>query len=358
MSLFFDSENGLYMYEYNIDNIRTKKTVYEEDVVTIIYESEYILNGTSIIQEKRTYGDGSVVILDFLYDDSGVILGVVYNGTTYYYRKNLQGDITGVVNSSGTVVVSYTYDAWGNPVSITGSMSSTLGEINPIRYRGYYYDTETGFYYLQSRYYDPVVGRFISPDDTAFLGVTGTTLSLNLFAYCENNAVNRKDDTGCIFIPTIPTILGGAIIGGILSALLEACVQIFWDGKSLSSLDWKSIGIEFLNGALTGALIACNLPTKTTALGRGIINMFSSLAHSLKKEKFKTINGALGAIGEAIASGAITIIAGILSTKIGKAVNNKNVKEIIKNISINRITRGGIRLSFKIGWYKFEKYFG
>ena len=112
-----------------------------------LYESQYRLNGTSIVREKRTYADESVVILDFLYDDSGVILGVVYNGTAYYYRKNLWGDITGIVNASGSVVVSYTYDSWGNPVSITGSMASTLGEINPMRYRGYYYDNETGLYY-------------------------------------------------------------------------------------------------------------------------------------------------------------------------------------------------------------------
>ena len=202
MSLIYDGDQGLYMYEYNIDNIRTKKTVYGEQGIDFLYESQYILNGTSIVRETRTYADGSVIILDFLYDDSGVILGVVYNGTTYYYRKNLGGDVTGIVNSSGTVVVSYTYDAWGNPVSITGSMASTLGEINPIRYRGYYYDTETGFYYLQSRYYDPVVGRFVSAHDAAFLGVTGTTLSLNLFAYCENNAVNNADEYGYFKIPT------------------------------------------------------------------------------------------------------------------------------------------------------------
>ena len=194
MSLFFDSENGLYMYEYNIDNIRTKKAVYGEQGIDFLYESQYILNGTSIVRETRTYADGSVITLDFLYDDSGVILGVVYNGTTYYYRKNLQGDITGIVNSSGDLVTSYRYDAWGNPVSVTGSMASTLGEINPIRYRGYYYDTETGFYYLQSRYYDPVVGRFISPDDR--LGANQDIFSNNLFSYCSNNYVNYWDPAG------------------------------------------------------------------------------------------------------------------------------------------------------------------
>ena len=89
---------------------------------------------------------------------------IIYNGTDYYYRKNLQGDIIAILNTSGTKVVEYTYNAWGEVLSITGSLVNTIGKINPFRYRGYYYDTETGFYYLQSRYYDPVVGRFLNAD--------------------------------------------------------------------------------------------------------------------------------------------------------------------------------------------------
>ena len=100
--------------------------------------------------------------IDFLYDESGVPYSFVYNGTQYYYLKNLQGDVTGIVNRNKELLVEYNYDAWGNILSITGSMASTIGDINPIRYRSYYYDTDTGFYYLQSRYYDPVIKRFIT----------------------------------------------------------------------------------------------------------------------------------------------------------------------------------------------------
>ena len=256
MSLIYQAGKGVYMYEYNFDGIRTKKTLYQDDAFTLIYESEYILNGTTIIQEKRTYGDGSVVILDFLYDDSGSILGVIYNGTAYYYRKNLQGDITGIVNSAGTLVVSYTYDAWGKPVSITGSMASTLGEINPIRYRGYYYDTETGFYYLQSRYYDPVVGRFISADSTDFLGITGTTLSLNLFAYCENNAVNMIDPSGNVALVDDAAILTAAALVIVATAFIlyisSPSFQKSWRSfcsavSDFFSSAWKKIRSLFVN---------------------------------------------------------------------------------------------------------------
>ena len=93
----------------------------------------------------------------FGYDESGHAATMKYNGTTYYYITNIQGDVLKIVNSSGTAMATYTYNAWGELLSSSGSLAS----VNPIRYRSYYYDAETGFYYLQSRYYDPVICRFI-----------------------------------------------------------------------------------------------------------------------------------------------------------------------------------------------------
>ena len=103
----------------------------------------------------------------FTYDETG-ISGAEYNGTKYSYVKNLQGDVIAIINARGGTVVEYKYDAWGNILSVTGSMASTLGAVNPFRYRGYYYDTESGFYYLQSRYYDPQVGRFLNAGNTQY----------------------------------------------------------------------------------------------------------------------------------------------------------------------------------------------
>lgn len=121
-------------------------------------------------------------------------MSVTYNGTNYYYATNLQGDVTAILNTSGTAVVTYTYDAWGNILSTGGSMASTLGAHNPLRYRGYVYDTDTGLYYLQSRYCDPEMGRFISSDIAVSTGqgLTGN----NTFAYCGNNPVSRSDLSG------------------------------------------------------------------------------------------------------------------------------------------------------------------
>ena len=167
-------------YLYNADGIRTQKTVNGT-------ATEYFLNGSAILAEKT--GD---TVNWFIYDDSGDVLGLIHNGTAYYYLKNQQGDVLKIVDGSGNVVGSYTYDAWGKVLSATGE----IAQANPIRYRSYYYDAETGLYYLQSRYYDPEIGRFISADDTQYLGASGTALGYNLFGYCENNPVNAADPSG------------------------------------------------------------------------------------------------------------------------------------------------------------------
>ena len=110
---------------------------------------------------RQTWGANYI---DFLYDESGLPYSFIYNGTQYYYVKNLQNDVVDIANTSGSIVVNYTYDAWGNILSTTGSMASTVGAVNPLRYRSYYYDTDMGFYYLQTRYYDPAIRRFINAD--------------------------------------------------------------------------------------------------------------------------------------------------------------------------------------------------
>ena len=130
----------------------------------------------------------------YRYGADGQLISLRWQDDEYFYVKNIQGDIIAIVDSNGDVVVEYTYDAWGNQTSCTGSDSSTLGAANPFRYRGYYFDVETGLYYLQSRYYNPQWGRFINADaacDTED-GVLGT----NMFAYCHNNPVMFVDLTG------------------------------------------------------------------------------------------------------------------------------------------------------------------
>ena len=155
-------------------------------------------------------------MLWFLYDSDGTRVGFTYNGAAYYYMTNAQGDVTGIVDSNVNSVVEYSYDAWGKLLSTTGSMADTVGKINSFLYRGYCYDSETGLYYLNSRYYDPETGRFINADDTDVLDESQEELvENNLFAYCTNNPVNKYDSDGHI----AANIIGG-IVGGVSGAAL------------------------------------------------------------------------------------------------------------------------------------------
>lgn len=156
-------------------------------------------NGSTIY--NYTY-DGSTLVrmtvsnhtLTFTYGVNSRPMAVNYNGVNYYYVTNAQGDVIAILNSTGTEVVTYAYDAWGNVLSTGGTMASTLGKENPLRYRGYVYDEGLGLYYLQSRYYNPQFCRFLSAD--TFVSTDQGILGHNMFAYCLNNPVNYTDASG------------------------------------------------------------------------------------------------------------------------------------------------------------------
>ena len=156
-------------------------------------------NGTKTYSYLYTNGLLSRMILGddtlcFAYDAVGAPLTVNYNGTTFYYVTNLQGDVIAILDRTGYPVVQYTYNAWGELLSATGPMLSSLGALNPLLYRGYVYDRETGLYYLQSRYYNPEIGRFISADN--LVGSGAGFVGYNQFAYCTNNPIIYADSSG------------------------------------------------------------------------------------------------------------------------------------------------------------------
>ena len=187
---------------YNENGLRVQKTV--NGVVT-----NYTLHGKNVVH--LTCGNDE---LHFFYDASSKPAVVVYNGVPYSYVKNLQGDIVAMLDSTGTVVVSYVYDAWGRPINKTGSMAATLGTVQPFRYRGYVYDEETGLYYLRNRYYNVNTSRFLNAD-IIYQG--------NVYAYCANSPIAFCDTTGrvleCCFDDnghscTFSTMVMGALGGG------------------------------------------------------------------------------------------------------------------------------------------------
>ena len=177
-------------YTYNHNGIRTSKTV---NGTTTYYEVD---ENNNVVKQYELVNDVETNVIEFVYDSSNSPIYFTYNNATYYYEKNLQGDIVAILDGSGNTVVEYTYDIWGKLVSITGSLADTVGTINPLRYRGYYYDTETQLYYLQSRYYSPDLMRFISQDDPVFSNAQGEPLGSNLYVYCLNDPINNFDPTG------------------------------------------------------------------------------------------------------------------------------------------------------------------
>ena len=215
-----DEENSV-SYSYNGDGLRTSKTV--NDVTT-----EYYYNGSILAGQKS--GDDTLV---FMYDNNSDIFGFIYNDTEYYYIKNAQNDVIAIADADGNVLVKYFYDAWGKITSITkadgsditdlendlsqnilnistgestpvldengnpvteASTEVTLARINPILYRSYYYDKETEWYYLNTRYYSPDMCRFINAD--GIVGANQDILAYNMFAYCSNDPINNCDSNG------------------------------------------------------------------------------------------------------------------------------------------------------------------
>ena len=199
-------ENAL-SFTYDANGIRTSKTV--NGVTT-----EYFLNGSQILAQKT--GESTMW---FFYDSEGNRIGMIRNGYAFYYMYNLQGDVIGLMDArNGRVVARYSYDAWGN-CTVQNADGWITGDANPFRYRGYYYDTETGFYYVSSRYYDPEIGRFISPDTTDVLTATPVALTdKNLYAYCDNNPVMRVDLGGRFWESVFDVISLGA-------SIVEVCIN-------------------------------------------------------------------------------------------------------------------------------------
>ncbi len=192
-------------YEYDSSGMRTTKTVGTKN-------HHYLYYGGQLVR----YTISSEGTLYFYYDDNGSPLGFTYTGmqgtSDYYYVLNLQGDIVQLRDSNGNIKANYNYDAWGKLLSVTNASgnvitsSSSMAIINPLRYRGYVYDAETGFYYLQSRYYDPTIGRFISADGLVSTG-TGV-LGYNMFTYCNNNPVMHSDPSGQSLLEAIDWVIG------------------------------------------------------------------------------------------------------------------------------------------------------
>ncbi len=267
------SGNGqILSFTYNADGIRSSKTV---NGVTHYYH----LAGTQILSEEWTDANEVQHLIIYHYDSNGQPVGMSYRNSTDYegtydsflFVKNLQGDIIKVLDDEGNLLVSYTYDAWGNPTSTTYSNSgaSTAVIYNPFRYRGYHYDSETGLYYLNSRYYNPAIGRFINSDVLVSTGQG--LLGYNMFVYCNNNPIAFSDPSGEILISAI--IIGVAIgaaaaFGGTVVADYKDDGEVFNGSISAEQYIANTVvggTIGGLTGGIASSTFSLTLPTITYA---------------------------------------------------------------------------------------------
>ena len=216
------------------------------------YQSyEYIYDGTTLVTENFI----GLYTLVYIYDVNGAPIGFKYRANNYatdtwdvfWYEKNLLGDIVAVYSATGTKLVSYDYDAWGNFTTTYHNGGASTGAMyNKFTYRGYYYDSDLGMYYLQSRYYDPMIGRFINADIPDVITATPTALTdKNLYAYCDNNPVMRSDEDGEFW-----HIIAGAVVGGVVSGIINTLEQLSENGE----VNLQKVLVSTAAGALSGAL--------------------------------------------------------------------------------------------------------
>ncbi|MCI7002747.1 MAG: RHS repeat-associated core domain-containing protein [Clostridia bacterium] len=296
-------------------------------------------------------------ILTFKYGIGGVI-GFTYQGVgDFYYKKNIFGDIIGIIDKNGQEIAKYTYDAWGyhktlvlnnneyvdilSKISYTteGSNNKLIAELNPFRYRGYYYDVETGLYYLNSRYYDPEIGRFINADNISILSESMNLINgLNLFAYCNNNPIMHNDESGAAWWDW----LWKGLLGALIVVAITAAV-VFTAGAAAIAFG-ATIGttIGIMSGVAVGGLVAGGMSLLGQAVTVGLDNLnFGTLAiDTFSGAIFGGITGgvaSIGTLGAQIVGGVSKIALSGLTTSLHGINNGKSASTILKDVGLSML---------------------
>lgn len=277
------------------------------------------------------------------------MIGLQINGESYYYVRNMQGDVNSIIDENGEVVVNYVYDTWGKVISVSGTLADTVGEQNPIRYRGCYYDTETGLYYLNSRYYDPETGRFVSADVQTEAG--------NLYAYCQNDPVNRSDESGylskkwkriiaiaaiavavvvAITVVTVATgglaspVLAGALIGGAVNTGISIGAQEVTSGE----IDWGQVAVDGIFGMLFGAVGGTAIGGVGMSISNGVLGFGNSIVSDwISDDEINWV--------QAIASGVVSTYIGAKSTGAQNGLTDSRQAAIAARKQINQRYKNG-----------------
>ena len=328
-------------FEYNDEGIRTSKTV--NGVTTTYY-----VNGGQIVAEKT---DTRTIV--YIYDAPGTPIGMMYRTTSYaegtfdvfWFEKNLQGDIIAIYNNAGTKLATYTYtDAWGNyTVSYSNGGASTGAQYNPFRYRGYYYDTDLGMYYLQSRYYDAKICRFISDDYASVTTATPYALTdKNLYAYCDNNPVMRVDGDGMFWSAVL---LGGVI--GVAFEYLSDVIDNFNSGKTGEDIFIPTSSLnEYIAAFVGGAIAATPVKGLCSTL---VVGAMGSIASDMINGNLNCIqdvlnSGIKGATANAVGYGVGKLFAKIKANKIASMSREVRKNYLTDNVYKNSRSFGNANL--------------
>ncbi len=310
--------NNAISYKYDADGLRTTKTV---NGVTSKY---FYVNG-QLHYEERSNGTK----LYFFYDSNGYLTGLEYNNTMYYPATNRRGDVVAIYNKTGNCIVRYEYDAWGNVIAVVDDSGINLAEINPIRYRGYYYDTETKLYYLQSRYYNPEIGRFLNSDSISDSGAG--VLGYNTFIYCANNPVNATDPSGHSLLATLAVKFA---VGAIVNGAVDLGIQLVKNGGDFSKVDWgrtlKSAVVGGATSLISFGISSCVAKISNVAVSTTVDILSNGVTNVIQETGTKLLNGESMTVVDAGKSFAQGLLIGSLSTGFGEVAKKINLRSFNK----------------------------
>ncbi|MCM1365330.1 MAG: hypothetical protein NC215_10165, partial [Ruminococcus sp.] len=321
-------------YTYNENGIRTSKI--SNGVTTKFY-----LNGTDIIEQT----DGTTT-LHFYYDSKNELIGFNYADNDYFYVKNSMSDITDIVDNDGNIIASYMYDPWGKIIDVTGD--TVIGNLNPFRYRSYYYDNDIEMYYLQSRYYDANVCRFINCDDVNYIGISESEVSYNPFAYCGNSPVNDSDPDG-----RFARLVVSMAIGAFFAIVFQYIVDVFTNIVQNKSSIFKPVSTiaEYILAAIGGAISATGIGKWTSVIYSVILSNVGYLITCLSRGTYPNL---LGVTFNTI----LGIVCGLISGSGANLRNNSLISKTCKGrlktiVSVRKITMYKSKLhNIRVGYVK------
>ncbi len=350
--------SGIYAeYTYDSNGLRTSKKLDDYFVHTYKY-----INGKVCYEEyedKKFWffydADGNPSHFRYFHDENEY--------DDYYYGCNWRGDVIAIFDSEGNLAGSYDYDAWGNAISFNDADGNYTNDsthitlINPIRYRGYYCDMETGFYYLNSRYYDPYNHRFLNADSEEVATATPNALTdKNLYLYCDNNPINRADNGG-----TFWHIVAGAAIGGLIGGISSIVGQSVGGQK----INWAEVGVSAASGVLTGVIttVCPGMGAVATGIVHGVVGAGTHAAIEVVNGRTPTVKGTLVAgVTSGVLAGGTKAVANLVNKgfkiqKIGRleASNHANDPQLGIKYKINKPNGRSTTRSFEFHYNHYHK---